>query len=109
MGSGIQKAAGYTQTELAKEVGVSRRMIAYSERETSHPPAAMLKDLADVLAISMDEFLGREAATPAPKLTRSLLRRFQKIEKMGPKEKHQVLQVLDTFIEREELREQASA
>ena len=88
---------------------MSRRMIAYYERETSDPPAALLKDLADVLGISMDDLLGRGPTTPAPKLTRSLLRRFQKIEKMGPKEKHQVLQVLDTFIEREELRERASA
>ncbi len=42
-------------------------------------------------------------------MTRGLLRRFQKIEKMGPKEKHQVLQVLDTFIEHEELKQQVSA
>ena len=30
----LRKAAGYTQQELAQELGVSRRMIAYYEGET---------------------------------------------------------------------------
>ena len=33
----------------------------------------------------------------------------KRIEKMGPKEKRQIIQLLDTFIEREELKQQASA
>ncbi len=103
--SALRKAAGYTQQELAQELGVSRRMIAYYEGETEHPPAALLPGLAAALGVSTDELLG---ATPlrrrAAKADSRLQRRMQQIEKMNPKEKRQVLQILDALIEREQLR-----
>ncbi len=34
----VRKAAGSTQQELADEVGVSRRMLAYYEVQSDHPP-----------------------------------------------------------------------
>ena len=38
----LRKAAGFTQQELADEIGASRRMIAYYEAESDHPPANLL-------------------------------------------------------------------
>ena len=38
----LREAAGYTQQELADEVGVSRRMIAYYEGQSTHPPTTLL-------------------------------------------------------------------
>jgi transcriptional regulator with XRE-family HTH domain len=93
----LRKPAGYTQQELAQELGVSRRMVAYYEGETEHPPAA--------LRVTTDELLG---ATPlrrrAAKTDSRLARRMQQIEQMNPKEKRQVLQILDAPLEREQLR-----
>ena len=101
----LRKAAGYTQQELAQELGVSRRMIAYYERETEHPPATLLPGLAAALGVTTDELLGvatlrRKAAKP----DRRLQRRMQQIERMNPKDKRQALQILDALIEREQLR-----
>ena len=36
-----RKSAGFTQEQLAIEIGVSRRRIAYYERETQHPPTTI--------------------------------------------------------------------
>ena len=33
----LRKAAGYTQQQLADELGVTRRMVAYYETESEHP------------------------------------------------------------------------
>lgn len=101
----LRKAGGYTQQELAQELGVSRRMIAYYEGETEHPPAALLPALAAALGVTTDELLGatpvrRKSAKPDSRLQR----RMQQIERMNPKEKRQVLQILDAWIEREQLR-----
>lgn len=101
----LRKAAGYTQQELAQELGVSRRIVAYYEGETEHPPAALLPGLAAALRTTTDELLGatplrRRAAKPDSRLAR----RMQQIERMNPKEKRQVLQILDALIEREQLR-----
>ena len=47
----LRKAAGYTQQQLADEIGATRRMIAYYESESQHPPANMLVDLAKALNV----------------------------------------------------------
>lgn len=101
----LRTAAGYTQQEIAQEVGVSRRMIAYYEGETERPPAALLPAFAAALGVSTDELLGvatlrKRAAKP----DRRLQRRMQQIERMNPREKRQALQLLDALIEREQLR-----
>jgi transcriptional regulator with XRE-family HTH domain len=103
----LRKAAGYTQMELAKEIGVSQRVIAYYEGETQHPPANLLPKLAQALNITTDELLGIKPVNKAPKADSRLQRRFRQIEKMDAREKRQIIQLLDTFIEREQLRRKA--
>lgn len=104
----LRKTAGFTQDELAAEIGVSRRMIAYYEGETEYPPTALLPRLAQALKISADELLGiapiRKTAKPG---NIRLQRRLQQIEALEPAEKRQVLQVLDTYIERGQLKRKA--
>ncbi len=95
----LRKAAGYTQQQLADEIGTTRRKIAYYEKESPHPPANLLADLAHALNVTTDELLGIEPPQKAARLPDSrLLRRMQQIEKMSPKEKRQIIQVIDTFI-----------
>jgi len=102
--SRLRKEAGYTQQELAQEIGVSRRMIAYYEGETERPPTTLLPALAEALGVTTDALLGVAALKRAAKPDRRLQRRMQQIERMNPREKRQVLQLLDAFIEREQLR-----
>lgn len=100
----LRKEAGYTQQELAQEIGVSRRMIAYYEGETERPPTTLLPALAEALGITTDALLGVATLKKATKPDRRLQRRMQQIEKMNPRDKRQVLQLIDAFIEREQLR-----
>jgi len=102
--SRLRKQAGYTQQEIAQEIGVSRRMIAYYEGETERPPTTLLPALAEALGVTTDALLGVSALKKVAKPDRRLQRRMQQIEKMNPREKRQVLQILDAFIEREQLR-----
>jgi transcriptional regulator with XRE-family HTH domain len=95
-----RRAAGYTQEQLATELGISRRRVAYYEAESDHPPASLLTDLARVLDTSTDELLGnapRRRMQPAP-LSPRLERRLRQIERLGPKPKQQLLSLIDTFI-----------
>lgn len=102
----LRNKAGYTQRDLASETGISQRMIAYYEKQTQYPPTHLLPILAEALGTSADELLGisKEAATGKKKDMR-LWRRFSRIEKMDTKEKRQILQLLDTFIENEQLKQ----
>lgn len=105
----LRKAAGYTQHQLADEIGISRRRIAYYESESDHPPANLLADLARVLNVSVDELLG---SAPVTRKTRAALsprleRRLKQIERLSPKPKQQLLSIIDTFITAEQHRTQA--
>lgn len=106
----LRKAAGYTQAELANELGVTRRMIAYYEGETEHPPANLLPTLARALGVTIEALLGtapaRKTAAKAGKSVNSRLqRRLQQIEKLDAQEKRQVLQIIDALIERGQLKQ----
>lgn len=101
----FRKAAGYTQTELAEEIGISQRMVAYYEGQTEHAPAALLPAIAKALKMTTDELLGVAAAKKTSRPGNSRLqRRMQEIEKLDAKTKRQVMQLLDTFIANQKLR-----
>ncbi len=108
----LRKAAGYTQQELADEVGVSRRMIAYCEGQSEHPPTTLLPALAQALQLSTDELLGLEPPTTTRRSGRPrdgrLQRRLQQIESLPPEERRQLIQIVDAFIERGRLKRRPS-
>lgn len=98
----LRKVAGFTQNQLAQELGVTRRIIDYYERESHQPPAYLLADLSRALGVTVDVLLGvRSLKRETPKLGAHLERRLRQIEKLSPKAKKQILQLLDVFIEAE--------
>lgn len=107
----LRKAAGFTQQQLADELGISRRRIAYYEAESDHPPANLLADLARVLNVSTDQLLTE--AAPKKRAAKAALsprleRRLRQIERLSPKPKQQLLTIIDTFIEAEALKQRGS-
>lgn len=104
----LRKAAGISQTAFAAEIGVSQRMMAYYEGPKSHPPSDLLPEMARGLGVSVETLLGVEVAKRRAKPADTRLqRRLQQIEKLDPTEKRQVLQFIDAFIERGQLRRRA--
>jgi len=101
----LRQAAGYSQRDLARETGISQRMIAYYEKQTQYPPTHLLPILAEVLGASADELLGiKKINSDGKKKDMRLWRRFNQIEELDAKEKRQILQLLDAFIEKEQLK-----
>ena len=98
----LRKAAGFTQVELAAELGISQRMVAYYESPAATPPANLLPQIAASLGLSIDELFGVGAKRWLVKQDGDsrLRRRLLAIEKLDVAEKREVLQLLDAFIER---------
>lgn len=107
----LRKAAGFTQIELAAELEVSQRMVAYYESPAATPPANLLPQIAGALGVSIDELFGRSAKRKLVKQEGDsrLRRRLLAIEKLDGAEKRQVLQVIDAFIERGQLKRKAES
>jgi len=104
----LRKGAGYTQQQLADEVGVSRRMIAYYEGETGHPPASFLADLARALGTTTDTLLGivpTKKSTSRGSISTRWERRVRQIERLGPKPKQQIVTFIDAILTAEQARQ----
>jgi transcriptional regulator with XRE-family HTH domain len=93
---------------LAAEIGTTQRMLAYYEGQSDYPPVHLLPALATALGVSTDALLGVTTLKRAKAPSGRLHRRLAQLEQMPPKEKRQVLQVLDTFLERERLKKQVA-
>ena len=107
----LRKAAGFTQIELAAELGISQRMVAYYESPAATPPANLLPQIATALGVTIDEMFGRSAKRKLAKQEGDsrLRRRLLAIEKLDVAEKRQVLQVIDALIERGQLKRKAES
>lgn len=103
--SKLRKDAGYTQVELAKELEVTQRMVSYYEGHSEFPPAPLLPKLAQVLGVTSDELLGIKPVKKSKQPDTRLMRRLQQLEKLRAPKKRQILQIIDTFIEAEQLQQ----
>jgi len=106
----LRKAAGCTQVEFAAKVGITQCMVACYEAPSAQPPAHRLPQMAQVLGVGADVLLGMAQQRKAKQLaTNSLEQRLLAIQKLGPKAKRQITQLLDTFIECEKLEQRVNA
>jgi len=100
--AGLRQAAGYSQRELAAETGISHRMIAYYEKEAGHIPIDLLPILTKTLNVSSDQLLGIEKIkTNGRARDTRLWRRFAEVEKLPPRRRRPVVQLLDAFLKGE--------
>ena len=104
----LRSGRGFTHLELGNAIGASQRMIAYYEIQGGNPPADVLAKLAQALRVSVDEIVhGDHAkavrAEPPPQDLR-LIRKLRQVEKLPPKDRRSVLQLIDALIEKENLK-----
>jgi transcriptional regulator with XRE-family HTH domain len=108
----FRKAAGFTQVELAAALEVSQRMVAYYESPGASPPAHLLHHIATALGVTIDALYGH---APQPKQLAKqegdsrLRRRLLAIEGLEINDKRQVLQLIDAFIERGQLKRKVAS
>jgi transcriptional regulator with XRE-family HTH domain len=106
----LRRQAGISQTALAQEIGVSQRMMAYYESPKAFAPATLLPAIAAALGVSVEALLGTETAKRKSKPTDTRMqRRLQQLANLPPEERRQIMQLVDAFIERGQLRRRADA
>ena len=96
----LRKAAGFTQQQLADEIGTTRRIIGYYETQSRYPPAHILQDLAQTLNVSTDQLLGFKLIpnNNKPHGNSQMMRRLKDLEQLPAKEQRAVFQLIDAFI-----------
>jgi transcriptional regulator with XRE-family HTH domain len=101
----IRRAAGYSQSELASELGISKRMMNYYEHKEEFPLAWLLLGLSRALGVTTDQLLGVSQVTARSKPTDTRAwRRLKQLEKLPREQRRHVLETIDAFVERQRLR-----
>jgi transcriptional regulator with XRE-family HTH domain len=100
-----RKARGLTQSELGKLVGLSKRMIAYYEANTSGPPVEVLRKLSEVLNVTSSYLLG-ESPLKAPvqdEMTPSFRRYVDILKSLPAEDKKTALKMIEAIAAKSEL------
>jgi transcriptional regulator with XRE-family HTH domain len=97
--SRLRKEKSYTQTDLAKTIGITQVLVSDYERDRIRPHYEMIIRFAIALEVTTDELLGltkSKAIVKRPSL--KILRRLKKIEELSASQQRALLQTIDTFI-----------
>jgi transcriptional regulator with XRE-family HTH domain len=96
----IRKQRGYTQVQLAKEMGLIQSLVSDYETNRLQLSAEMAVRFSLALNVSMDELLHprtkKKSAPKKPSL--KVVRRMEQIEKLPPRQQASVLSALDSIL-----------
>ncbi|MEM6779769.1 MAG: helix-turn-helix transcriptional regulator [Planctomycetota bacterium] len=95
----VRKDRGFTQTELATEMGIIQKLVSDYERDRLRPHPEMLARFALAMEVSTDELIGlKKIKTSKTISNRRLLRRLAQIEALPKKAQDTIIGMIDLAI-----------
>ncbi len=91
----LRKQKNLSQTDFAKNVGVSREMIGRYERDEVMPSIEVAAKIADALEVSLDYLVGNSKKAAVDKQTMKLI---QEIEELEPSIKDKLFYLANAVI-----------
>ncbi len=97
----VRKDRGFTQTELANEMGIIQKLISDYERDRLRPHPEMLARFSLALEVSTDELVGlKKIKTSKTISNRRLLRRLTQIEGLPKKAQDTIINMIDLALDK---------
>lgn len=93
----LRKDKNWSQTELSKQVGVSREIIGRYERNEVLPSIEVAKKIADAFDVSLDYLVNKTEQDNIYK-DQKMIKRLQDILNLPEKERECLLMNIDHFI-----------
>lgn len=95
----IRLAAGFSQAELAKQLGIHRSNIGFWENTGVIPRSDLLAPIANLLGVTVEELLGqdsppRRSTAPAGKARQA----FEAVTKLPRRQQDQILKVVEALV-----------
>jgi transcriptional regulator with XRE-family HTH domain len=95
----LRKDQGMTQVQLAEFLGLTQQMIASYEVGRRRVPVSLLAQIAETLAVSLEELIGKKDVQPArrgpaPKLQQQI----ERIQRLPRSKQRFVIEMLDTVL-----------
>ena len=99
--SGLRKAKGLTQIDVAQALDITQTLISKYERGDLLMHGELIAQFAGVLGVSADDILGIESrrAKPAlPAVDKTLARRLAQLQALPRRDRDALLRTLDAFL-----------
>jgi len=91
----LRKNKGWSQTELAKQINISKEAVGKYERNEAVPSVETAKKIADAFNVTLDYLVNE---TAAPSFDKTTVSRMQKIESLDEENRGHVFAMLDAFL-----------
>ena len=91
----LRKEKGWSQTDLAKELGASREIIGKYERNENLPSIEMALKMSNAFGVTVDYLLGEGEFASFDK---ELMDRIKDFENLDKNTKAKIFDVMDTYI-----------
>ena len=106
----LRKEKNWSQSELAKMVGITYAQIGRYETKGAQPSAEVLKKIADALGTTTDFLMygNKDEKARAALSDTELLQQFKEVEKMDVEDKKTIKNIIDAFIKRSKLNQIAA-
>jgi transcriptional regulator with XRE-family HTH domain len=97
----LRKAAGLSQTELAKAISVSQQTVAYWETSAVPPRSDVLPKMAKALGVRVEDILGDAPvnAVRQPGPVGEVQRTFEEVRKLPRKQQRKVIEMVQALVE----------
>jgi len=100
----MRREFGYTQAELAEQLGVLQSVVSAYESGGRRFHTEMIIKFAELFGVSADELLGIEKpSTNGQKVSVHLAKRMQKIQELPKAKQKALLQTIDLFLKGAEM------
>jgi transcriptional regulator with XRE-family HTH domain len=103
----LRKKKRLSQTELAKQIGVSYVQIGRYETKGTQPPGEVLNKLANTLGTTIDYLINGDSNEKAISTLKDaeLLQQFKAVEQMNDDDRTVIKKLIDAFITKGKLKQ----
>lgn len=96
-----RRARGFSQQNLGKKVGISKRMIAHYEGDNGVPPLDSLIKIAEALNVTVSYLLGESTQkTIKGEMCLKMRKQIEKLQKLPPKEQKTIFNMIEIASEK---------
>jgi transcriptional regulator with XRE-family HTH domain len=96
--TGLRKAAGLSQNQLAVKLGVTQSNISFWEQWDKPPRGEVLPKLAEVLGVGMDELMNFKAPRPKAGPKGKVGEAFEAVSRLPRRQQEHVLKVVHALV-----------
>ena len=98
-----------SQADLAENVGISKRMIAYYELETTNPPLDKIEKIADALSVNIHDLIKKpkhdETQGIFSYLDARTVKRVNKLLSLNKHDRSKIYQMVDLLLQKPEYKD----